>query len=301
MKFGKVENPENIDFTLPETNSSTFKVLSTYPKIEKPTVFVGCAKWNRTDLKGFYPRGTKDELVYYSNQFNAIELNATFYRNFPAQQFEKWYAKTPANFKFFPKLGQEISHWKRLNGVAEITNSYIDHFSNLQEKLGTIFLQLHSNFGPKNFNILQDFVESWPKNIPLALEVRHKDWFSDPWVSNEYQQLLEENNIANVIVDTAGRRDMLHMRLTNNETFIRYVGANHPTDYDRLDDWILKLKEWTDAGLQNINFFIHQNLEEASPLLAAYFIKNLNAEFGLDLKIPKEKEADSSDGQMSLL
>ncbi|TXD49316.1 DUF72 domain-containing protein [Polaribacter sp. IC073] len=301
MKFGKVENPENIDFTLPETNSNTFKVLSTFQKPKKPTVFVGCAKWNRADLKGFYPRGTKDELVYYSNQFNAIELNATFYRNFPAQQFEKWYAKTPANFKFFPKLGQEISHWKRLNGVTEVTNSYIDHFSNLQEKLGTIFLQLHSNFGPKNFNILQDFVESWPKNLPLAVEVRHKDWFFNTMISSEYQQLLEENNIANVIVDTAGRRDMLHMRLTNNETFIRYVGANHPTDYDRLDDWVLKLKEWTDAGLQNINFFIHQNLEEASPLLAAYFIKNLNAEFGLDLKIPKEKEADSSDGQMSLL
>ncbi|AUC84235.1 DUF72 domain-containing protein [Polaribacter sp. ALD11] len=301
MKFGKVAHPENIDFTLPNTNSNTFKVLSAYQKPEKPTVFVGCAKWNRADLKGFYPRGTKDELVYYSNQFNAIELNATFYRNFPAQQFEKWHAKTPANFKFFPKLGQEISHWKRLNGVAEITNSYIDHFSNLQEKLGTIFLQLHTNFGTKNFNLLQNFIESWPKNLPLAVEVRHKDWFSDALIANDFCLLLEENNIANVLVDTAGRRDMLHMRLTNNEAFIRYVGANHPTDYDRLDDWILKLKDWTDAGLQNINFFIHQNLEEASPLLAAYFIKNLNAEFGLDLKIPNEKEADSSNGQMSLL
>jgi len=25
-------------------------------------MFVGCAKWNRADLKEFYPRGTKDEL-----------------------------------------------------------------------------------------------------------------------------------------------------------------------------------------------------------------------------------------------
>lgn len=160
MKFGKVGNPEIIDFTLPETHGDTFSVLSRYDKPEKPNIFVGCAKWNKADLKGFYPKGTKDELQYYSRQFNAIELNATFYRQFPAEQFAKWYDKTPINFKFFPKLGQEISHWKRLVGVEEIVNTYLYNASNLKEKLGTIFLQLHSNFGPKNFDKLKNFVEN---------------------------------------------------------------------------------------------------------------------------------------------
>ncbi|QTD37967.1 DUF72 domain-containing protein [Polaribacter batillariae] len=300
MKFGKVENPEIIDFTLPETAPDTFRVLKKYKKNEKPSMYIGCAKWNRADLKGFYPRGTKDELEYYATQFNAIELNATFYRNFPAQQFEKWKLKTPANFKFFPKLGQEISHWKRLNRVEEVTNSYIDNFSHLQEKLGTIFLQLHANFGPKNFNVLQNFVESWPKDFPLAVEVRHKDWFADKEIANDFYELLEENKIANVLVDTAGRRDMMHMRLTNNEAFIRYVGANHLTDYNRLDDWVKRLKEWNNAGLQNIHFFIHQNLELASPLLAAHFINKINTAFQMDLKIPNEKTTNKN-GQMSLL
>ena len=288
MKFGKVDNPENIDFTLPKTHKDTLRVLSKNTKKTKPNVFVGCAKWNKTDLKGFYPRGTKDELEYYSRQFNSIELNATFYRQFPAQQFVKWYDKTPTNFKFFPKLGQEISHWKRLVGVEDVVNTYLYNSSNLKEKLGTIFLQLHANFGPKNFNALQNFLESWPKDVPLAVEVRHKDWFANKSIEEDFYQLLEANNIANVLVDTAGRRDMMHMRLTNNEAFIRYVGANHLTDYDRLDDWILKLKEWIDIGLENVHFFIHQNLEKESPLLAAYFIKNLNTEFNLDLKIPND-------------
>lgn len=299
MKFGKVDHPENIDFTLPKTHSDTFRVLSKNKKHNQPKIFVGCAKWNRTDLKGFYPRGTKDELAYYSKQFNSIELNATFYRNFPAQQFETWRSKTPDNFKFFPKLGQEISHWKRLKGVEEVVNSYLYNFSNLQEKLGTIFLQLHANFGPKNFEILQNFIESWPKETPLAIEVRHKDWFADIAVNKDFYQLLEENNIANVLVDTAGRRDMIHNRLTNNEAFVRYVGANHPTDYDRLDNWIEKLKEWVAAGLENIHFFIHQNLEKESPLLATHFIKNINSEFDLNLRIPND---DSNlNGQTSLL
>ena len=93
--------------------------------------------------------------------------------------------------------------------------------------------------------------------------------------------------MANVLVDTAGRRDMLHMRLTNNEAFIRYVGANHPTDYPRLDDWVERLKVWKNKGLKNIHFFVHQNIEKESPLLSAYFIDNLNKELGANLVIPK--------------
>lgn len=297
MKFGKVEHPELIDFTLPETHPKTIELLSSYEKNDKPSVFVGCAKWNKADLKGFYPRGTKDELEYYSKQFNSIELNATFYRQFSAEQFAKWKEKTPKGFKFFPKLGQEISHWKRLEGVQDAVNIYLDNASNLEEKLGTIFLQLHSNFGPKNFDKLQNFAVSWPNGIPLAIEVRHPDWFEDTVVFDEFTQLLEENNIANVLVDTAGRRDMVHMRLTNNEAFVRYVGANHPTDYSRLDEWVERLKQWSDLGLQNIHFFIHQNLEVESPLLAAYFIKKLNKELGIDLKVPNEE----NNQQMSLL
>ncbi|GFD83573.1 hypothetical protein KUL118_64350 [Tenacibaculum sp. KUL118] len=297
MKFGKVAQPELIDFTLPETHPKTIELLNSYEKSGTPNVYVGCAKWNKADLKGFYPRGTKDELEYYSKQFNSIELNATFYRQFPAAQFEKWKAKTPENFKFFPKLGQEISHWKRLQGVQDAVNVYLDNASHLQEKLGTIFLQLHANFGNKNFERLQNFVVSWAKGIPLAIEVRHPDWFEDTVVFEEFTQLFEEHNIANVLVDTAGRRDMMHMRLTNNEAFVRYVGANHPSDYTRLDDWVVRLKEWNDLGLENIHFFIHQNLEVESPLLAAYFIKKLNKELGVDLKIPNEE----NNQQMSLL
>lgn len=286
MKFGKVANPELIDFTLPKTHPETERLLSGFEKPNKPKVFVGCAKWNKTDLKGFYPRGTKDELQYYSRQFNCIELNATFYRQFSAEQFTKWKQKTPDDFKFFPKLGQEISHWKRLQGVQDAVNLYLDNSSRLEEKLGTIFLQLHSNFGPKNLDRLTNFVISWPKGIPLAVEVRHKDWFEDEAVFTDFTQLLETNNIANVLVDTAGRRDMVHNRLTNNEAFIRYVGANHPTDYNRLDEWVTRLKEWVDLGLENIHFFVHQNLEKESPLLASYFIKKLNETLDVNLKIP---------------
>lgn len=288
MKFGKVEQPELIDFTIPQDHPGSEVVLSKYKNDDPFNVYVGCAKWNKRDLKNFYPRGTKDELAYYSTQFNSIELNATFYRIFPAETYVNWYGKTPEDFRFFPKIVQNVSHLRRLNDEAyPILDAYLNVTSNLRGKLGTIFLQMHNNFGPKNWDKVVRFVEYWPKEFPLAIEFRHTDWFTDAKVSQELYHLLEENRIANILVDTAGRRDLMHMRLTNNEAFIRYVGANHESDYDRLDDWVEKLYDWKNKGLKNIHFFIHQNMELASPLLAAHFIPKLNKKLGCDLHIPK--------------
>ena len=288
MKFGKVEHPERIDFTIPKDHPDTEVVLSKSKTDHPLNIYVGCAKWNRQDLKNFYPRGTKDELQYYSSQFNSLELNATFYRIFPAEQYSKWYDKTPENFKFFPKVTNEISPLRRLNDkIYPTIDRYLEVTSNLKDKLGTIFLQMHSNFGPKNWDRVVRFVEYWPKEFPISLEFRHADWFSDEKVAQELYYLLQENNISNTLVDTAGRRDIMHMRLTNNEAFIRYVGANHESDYTRLDDWVAKLVDWKKKGLKNIHFFVHQNLELESPLLSVYFIKKLNNALGCELIIPK--------------
>ena len=147
---------------------------------------------------------------------------------------------------------------------------------------------MHSNFAPKDFNRVVHFIENWPKEIDLAVEFRHSNWYNDDAVANQLYDLLEQNNISNVIVDTAGRRDLMHMRLTNPTAFVRYVGANHESDYSRLDEWIERLKEWKEQGIKEVDFFIHQNIEKESPLLSAYFIKKLNKELGCELKVPNE-------------
>lgn len=289
MKFGGVDNPQNINFVLPKDHPKTKEVLNTNSS-DVCKVHVGYPSWNKVNLKGFYPRGTKDELQYYSREFNAIELNATFYRIFPPEQFEKWYHKTPANFRFFPKLNQEISHWKRLkNDINPVIDNYLFSAIRLREKLGCVFVQMHNNFGPKDFDRVINFVESWPKEIPLAIEFRHTDWHNDTVIANDLHQLFKANNISNVIVDSPGRRDIMHMHLTNTRAFIRFVCANHQSDYSRLDDWVKRLKSWKDAGVKHINFFVHQNIEKESPLLSAYLIEQLNSELGTDLKIPNKE------------
>lgn len=286
MKFGQVSNPKEIDFTLPPTSPDTLKLLKKNKNKEVFALYVGCAKWNKSDLKGFYPKGTKDELPYYSSQFNSIELNATFYNAPSKEQVETWKKKTPADFKFFPKIPQSISHYSRLLNTDEKVKEFTDNIALFEEKLGMIFLQMHDNYKPKDIERLREFLSKFPKGLPLAVEVRNQEWFSKPEIANSFYKLLEEFDITNVLVDTAGRRDLLHMHLTTPSAFIRYVGANDPSDYTRLDDWVTIIKQWREAGLQNLYFFIHQNIELESPLLATYFIKKLNEEMELDLHIP---------------
>lgn len=295
MKFGSVKDPSSIDFTLPTDHADTSSVLQKGDPLNFE-VFVGCAKWNKTDLKGFYPRGTKDELEYYATQFNSIELNATHYRIFGSDVVEGWRDKTPENFRFFPKVVNSISHYKRLKGVESLIEEYTLPIRSFNEKLGMIFLQLRDDFKPKDMDRIQNFLEAWPKDLPLAIELRHTDWFNNETVSGQIYQLFEEYNVTNIITDTAGRRDLLHMRLTTPVAFIRYVGANHESDYPRLNDWVHRLKEWKDAGLEKIYFFVHQNIEKESPLLSAHFNKLMNEELGTKLRIPNENNTQGNLG-----
>lgn len=286
MKFGQVEDPSQMDFTLPKDHSKTQEILAQNKK-GLQNISIGCAKWNKTDLKGFYPKGTKDELTYYATQFNSIELNATFYGMPSAEQVQTWKEKTPQDFKFFPKITNTVSHFRRLLNITDVVTQFATAVLNFDEKLGMVFLQLHDNFKPKDYERLEKFVIEWPQEVPLAIELRNSEWFSDEEIFNKTCNLFEENNITNIIVDTAGRRDMLHMRLTTPVAFIRYVGANAESDYQRLEDWLERLTKWKNEGLKDVFFFVHQNIEKASPLLSAHFIKEMNEKWDTKIHVPE--------------
>jgi uncharacterized protein YecE (DUF72 family) len=148
MKFGQVADPSQIDFTLPKDHPKTKEILAK-SKGKDFNIYIGCAKWNKTDLKGFYPKGTKDELTYYATQFNSIELNATFYSLPSVEQVLTWKEKTPENFKFFPKITNTVSHFRRLINVTDVVTDYATSVQNFGDKLGMVFLQLHDNLNQK--------------------------------------------------------------------------------------------------------------------------------------------------------
>lgn len=290
MKFGKVDDPDVVDFTIPADDKATKGIFAT-EKAKEMEVYVGCAKWNSKELKGFYPKGVKakDELRYYSTHFNCIELNATFYKRYWENNYTAWRDGVEDNFKFFPKFNQGVTHYARLKEVEERCEQFHENVAYLKEKLGMPFLQMHDNFGPKEFEKVENFVNNvWTYgDMPIAMEFRKSEWHNDPEVSSQLYNLLESKGITNILVDTAGRRDLMHMRMTTPTPFIRWVGANHPSDYTRLDEWVERLAKWKKQGMRKLYFFVHQNVEEESPLLAAHFITKLNKKLGTKLSIPK--------------
>lgn len=160
-------------------------------------------------------------------------------------------------------------------------------FANLEDRLGAVFLQLHENFSPKDIARIEPFLDAWPNDIPLALEFRHTDRYNNANIANQLFPLLEKHRVMNIITDTAGRRDLLHMRLTTPSAFVRYVGANDPkSDRSRLDEWVERLVTWVELGIKDIHFFIHQNHELESPLLAAIVIQKLKKALDLKLQVP---------------
>lgn len=286
MKFGRVDDSLLIDFALPEDHRRTSEILKKSKETELQ-ICVGCSKWTRKDLRGFYPKEIKDELSYYSTQFNSIELNATFYKLPGEEQIEIWREKVPADFKFFPKITSSISHFRRLINITDLVTKFATAVLKFDEKLGMVFLQLHDNFKPKNYDRLEKFIMDWPTEIPLAVELRNVEWFTDFEIFERICTLFEKHKITNIIVDTAGRRDAIHMRLTTPVAFIRFVAANVESDYARLDDWLEKIALWKSEGLVKLYFFIHQNFENAAPLLSSYFINKLNKEFDAGMHVPE--------------
>jgi uncharacterized protein YecE (DUF72 family) len=293
MKFGKVDNPEEVDFTLPQDHPDTKRALAK-GKGKGLDVYVGCAKWSSAELKGFYPKGTKDELAYYASQFNSIELNATFRKRYFAPQYEKWAAATPEGFKFCPKMGGYISHTRRLQDVEESVDLFVENASALGDRMGVPYVQMHDNFDPKDFDRVVNFCENWKYDLDVAFELRKSVWYEDESIADQVQAQFEKCGIIKILVDTAGRRDMMHMRLTSPIAFIRWVGVNDETiDLPRLDEWVDRIASWKKQGMSTLYFFVHQNVERSSPLLSAYFIEKLNKKIGTDLKIPTTLDSKS--------
>ena len=88
MEFGRVEEKElnKIDFTLPAEPAFNEKMLKGKPAAH-PKVYMGCAKWGRSEWVGsLYPLKTKEKdfLENYVQHYNSIELNATHYKIYGA-------------------------------------------------------------------------------------------------------------------------------------------------------------------------------------------------------------------------
>lgn len=162
--------------------------------MKKGSLYIGCSGFYNNDWKGsLYPENTKskDFLTLYSQVFNSVEINSTFYRKPTAKTLLKWYDETPDDFRFFIKIPKTISHEKRLKECKDEITEFCSHIADhLQEKLSGFLYQFPPSFknSPENLDLILNTLNFGYINV---IEFRHHSW----WQENIFTVLKEHNII----------------------------------------------------------------------------------------------------------
>lgn len=296
MEFGKAADLAAVDFTMPPDHRFNQKIWDVVEPTAHPRVYIGGPIWaNKTYVGKIYPTNAKEKdfLHHYTRQFNTIELNSTHYQSPTPAMIDRWKeeaADSPIRprFVYCPKFPQTISHDRALIAAESLTEEFVNAVLNLEEFLGTTFLQLPPAFGPDRWPLLQNYLKSLPDDLEVAVEFRHPDWFSSEAVWQRTLEGMYALRRTLVMSDVAGRRDVLHMSLSSPVLVLRFIANDgHPTDFSRADAWVKQLKIWFDQGLQTAYLFIHGGEEnDTTPELIRYWVRKLNAVCGLNLSEP---------------
>ena len=238
---------------------------------------IGTSGWNYPAGKGswngiFYPlpehreRGF-DELRFYAERFNTVEVNSTFYGQPRANVTLGWARRTPENFDFAVKLFQKFTHPKLSIDQSPVTQADIDAFRGGVDplaaagKLGPLLAQFPSSF--QRTAEAADYLEWLLKAFAaydIAVELRHRSWSDAP----ETMALLDQYKAAWVQIDEPKFKSSIRQDL---------VGGNAETYYLRLHG--RNAKEWWDHAESEDRYNYFYSQQELAPI--AEIIKDVRA------------------------
>ncbi len=203
-------------------------------------IYVGTSGWSYPAGEGtwtgyFYPMGKINELEYYSQFFNTVEINSSFYRPPNPGYIYNWVRRTPRDFLFTAKLWQKFTHPKMYEETtgreAIISQNDINLFNSSLEplyksgKLGALLAQFPPSFknGDYGQQILYAVIRAFGQ-YRLAVELRHRSWSDD----ENTAKLLRENDVTWVQIDepkfpTSIAKDT---PITSDMAYFRFHGRN---------------------------------------------------------------------------
>ena len=224
--------------------------------------YIGTSGFAYKEWRGsFYPEDIKDSdmLSFYAAQFNAVEINNTFYRMPSEKVLSDWAADVPSDFRFVLKASRQITHIKRLKeGVAEPLEYFLRNARVLGDRLGPILVQLPPNL-KLDLDRLRVFLDLLPTDVRFAFEFRHNSWHDDAVFD-----ALRSRNAALCIAHTKdGETPFVP---TASWGYVRLRKVQY-TDAD-LASWRERIASapWTDVHV----FFKHEE-EATGPALARRF------------------------------
>ncbi|MGE3277441.1 MAG: DUF72 domain-containing protein [Vicinamibacterales bacterium] len=178
-------------------------------------VRIGTSGWHYPGGRGtwngvFYPppgeRGPGfDELRFYAERFDTVEINATFYGQPRAETSAAWVRRTPAGFEFSVKLFQKFTHPRMAADPSPVDRADVDTFRAGIEplaaagKLGMLLAQFPPSFHrtPEADAYLAWLLATF-REYPVAVELRHRTWSDE---ADETRRLLAEHGACWTVID----------------------------------------------------------------------------------------------------
>ena len=260
---------------------------------------IGTSGWNYPAGKGtwngiFYPPAAKgrrakggakskfDELAYYAEHFDTVEINTTFYGQPKATVAQTWADRTPPGFDFSLKLYRKLTH-AAVPGVPPFDEDAIDEYRRGIEplanagKIGALLAQFPPSF--RQTSQSQTYLDALLRRFrdyPLAVELRHRSW-SDDFRST--LSLLNSHNAALTQIDEPKFSVSIRQNQLPNITgfyYMRLHGRNaaqwwkHDKSEDRYNylysaDELKPVSETADAARRLVKkFYLYFNNHFAS-------------------------------------
>lgn len=217
----------------------------------KPQIRIGTSGYQYDHwVDEFYPSGLSKShwLEYFSQRFDTVEINNTFYGLPKEDTFDKWRQQVPDDFCFILKFSRYGSHIKRLTNASDTIGLFLERATHLEDKLGPILVQL-----PPHWNVncqrLADFLDVAPAEHRWAVE------FRDPsWLCEDVFAILREHNAALCIHDLI--EDHPH-EITADWVYLRFHGGAPEGNYDAafLRSVALQIKGYLGDGLDVYAYF----------------------------------------------
>lgn len=271
---------------------------------------IGTSGWNYPAGRGtwngiFYPAVPKgrrvkgaakpkfDELAYYAEHFNTVEVNTTFYGQPKAPVAQAWADRTPPGFEFSLKLYRRLTH-ADIPGVPRLDQQAIDEYRRGVEplaaagRIGALLAQFPQSF--KQNSESQGYLDALLKRFqdyPIAVELRHRSW-SDDFSST--LSLLNSHEAALTQIDepkfkVSIRQNQLpnisgfyYMRLhgRNAEQWWKHDRSEDRYNYLYSSDELKPVSETADAARRLVKkFYLYFNNHFASKAVVnAVMIKN---------------------------
>jgi len=192
----------------------------------------------------------REWLSYYAREFNALELNSTYYALPKPSVLEAMVGKTGEGFLFSVKANQEMTHQRQKDGrvfvaFVRMLQPFID-----AGKLGCVLAQFPYSFGCSCHN--RDYLalfREWLRDLPLVVEFRNAQWLKP-----DIFDWLRSSNIGFCCVDEPQLPNLLPplAEVTGDIGYVRFHGRNaakwwqHEHAYERYDYEysVEELKEW---------------------------------------------------------